>query len=475
VYSLILFGSLVLFIAVVVFYASRPYASLYHPITLYLAFHGLVFVIRPLFAYYNHYYKIYRAYEFWPTVDDKITVILAANVGLVAFLLATGVTGAVRLPLRGRALDMARRPSLTQAFLLILLLLAPLGIASLLSTGSQWGTMRMDRATGTVINTTANGWFTEAQLLLVPLSVLFGWLFRYRWWALMPLVCFVVLRAGTGGRGPFVVACLALGLMYLFELKRRWPTPRVIALVAIVIGLFYLVGQDRGSSIRTFVSSGEISDVRARWGFMETMDFGNMEFFEYVVRTVPRETGTFGYFVDNLQIFTEPIPRKLWPGKPVGAPIKMFNLMDYGNPVGITYSLPGYGWAQAGYLGVVIWCGLWGLALGAVYARFARSGQGSFAVAAYFSFLPIFVIAFRDGQLLTILRTGVFYMSPVALWYLAARALGSAGPVKQAVRARRQLTRTTPAADAPSPRRRSLAAQVVPRAWRRRGPAQPAE
>lgn len=55
------------------------------------------------------------------------------------------------------------------------------------------------------------------------------------------------------------------------------------------------------------------------------MHWANMEFLDNV-ETVPRRTGTYGFFGDNPQAFTEPIPRKLWKDKPVGAPIKMLNL-----------------------------------------------------------------------------------------------------------------------------------------------------
>ena len=239
----------------------------------------------------------------------------------------------------------------------------------------------------------------------------------------------------------------------------------MFALVIPLVALFYVVGQDRGS-VRTFLEDGKIVEVREETGFMETMDWANMEFFEYLVETVPRKTGTYGLFVDNLQVFTEPVPRKLWKDKPIGAPIKMFNLFDYGNPIGMTYSLPGYGWMQLGYAGVVLWCGLWGWCLGAIYSWFVRSRQGNFHVAFYFAFLPIFVIAFRDGGLVTILRTGVFYVTPVLVWMWTSQAMRIEDPAaltrRAALRAGR-LARQTPGTPG---RTRPAGEEIVPRAWR---------
>ena len=201
-----------------------------------------------------------------------------------------------------------------------------------------------------------------------------------------------------------------------------------------------------------------------------------MEFFEYLVETVPRKTGTYGYFVDNLQAFTEPVPRVLWKNKPIGAPIKMFDLFDYGRPIGVTYSLPGYGWMQLGYAGVVLWCGLWGYCLGAIYSWFVRSRQGNFHVAFYFAFLPIFIIAFRDGGLVTILRTGVFYLTPVLVWMWAARALGIPDPADLMRRAARLGTRRGPSPEAALPAySRRQSEDIVPRAWRGRSGPQRAE
>jgi hypothetical protein len=469
-YFFVLCASALVFAFVLAGYLRSGFASAFHPISVYLAFHGWVFVIRPFFAWFWQYRIIYEVYGFEPSLETKITVIVAANLGLLAFIAGAWRTGGMPLAFRQGPAALAHRRRLLTAFLPVVAVLGLIGVASLWSsyTLTVW-TMRSDTANGITINTTANGWFVEAQLLLVPISVLLAWLLRFRWYSLLPLVGFVLLRSGTGGRGPFVVACFAAALLWLFDRRQKWPSPRIVAVALALLGLFYLVGQDRGASVKALLNQGEVIRVEKRWDFVESMDWANLEFFEYVATVVPRQTGTYGYFIDNLQVFTEPIPRKYWKDKPVGAPIKMFNLFSYGKPVGMTYSLPGYGWAQGGYLGVIVWCGLWGLALGAIYTRFARSRQGTFAVAAYFAFLPIFVIAFRDGQLLTILRTGVFYLAPVALWYLAARALGIPEARVPVPAVRRSGIDPTPA------RRRVRSDDIVPRAWRRRPPVQPAE
>jgi len=156
----------------------------------------------------------------------------------------------------------------------VALVLSVFGVASLWSlyTTEVW-TMQRIAGTGIAVNTTGNGWFIDAQLLLVPLSVLIAWTFRFRWYALLPLIGFVVVRSATGGRGPFIVACFAAGLLWLFDRREKWPSPRVIALSVALLGLFYLVGQDRGQSVKALVNSGEVIRIEKKWDFVESMDW----------------------------------------------------------------------------------------------------------------------------------------------------------------------------------------------------------
>ena len=473
-YPILLVASLALFLVVVAGYVRSEISSVYHPITFYLLFHGLVFAIRPLFAYWYGYERLYLSYNFMPSPATKTTVIVAANLGLIAFVAAAWRSGSVRLRVRQSIAERAFRTQLVPPFLVAAGLMAPIALQSLIAVyGAGYEGMRLDAHTGVAINTTGNGWLYDAQLMLVPMGVLVAWTFRFRWWSLLPLVGFIIVRSGTGGRGPVVVACAATALLWLFDHRRRWPTLPMVAVALALLAGFYAIGRER-SVVRTYLEEGRVVEFRDRPGFMESMDWANLEFFEYVAETVPRKTGTYGYFVDNLQVLTEPIPRKLWPGKPIGPPIRMFNLFDYGKPIGMTYSLPGYGWAQLGYLGVIAWCGLWGWALGRIYAAFARSRQGNFEVAAYFAFLPIFIIAFRDGVVITVLKTGVFYLTPVLVWMLAARALGIPfhAPLGRASRAPRG-----PTGPQPRPRRQRVHVgdEIVPRAWRNRAPVTPAE
>lgn len=433
-YEVALALSVLTFAAVVLAFVRSGAFSAFHPLTFYCLFHGFVFVFRPIVAYFSDFSYVYIAYRFFPSEADKLTVILASNLGFVCFAVASLRSGGIPMQFKWDHFADLERDRLKSVFFWIAAICAPIGAYSLAtvwtsaaSTGIGYEGMVRDAGTGIYINTTGNGYLLEAQLMLATCGAMFAWLFRFKLIALLPLLLFVVFRAGTGGRGPFVTALVAVGLLYLYEQRRRIPTIRAMGMGLALVLAFTTVGDDRGSAIRRAITGDSQSEVfgitREGERFLEGMDFANMEYFEYIVYAVPQRSGTFSYFNDVLQVFTEPIPRVLWPGKPIGAPFTRVRLFDYGNPIGMTKSLPGQGWFSLGWLGVISWCSLWGWVLGWVYRRFVEGPQNSIMTAAYMMFLPIMIIAYRDGEIVTVLRQGLFFIGPLVLWHLFARGL----------------------------------------------------
>ncbi|MFN3515961.1 MAG: O-antigen polymerase [Novosphingobium sp.] len=428
-YEITLAANVFLWLAITLYYIRLPIASAFHPVSYYLFFHGFIFTFRPIVIYINQYTDLYNGYGFSPSQQDKITVMLATMLGLVCFVgtaLRTG-TAPIRFA-QDRFIDLERE-QLIKPYLFVAGLFTPLGVISALA---RWSTrandssdMVLDAATGSFINTTSTGYFDDLQILLAPLAVMLIWFYRFKWWTFIPFAVFIVLRGGTGGRWPILMACASVALMFLYQNRQKLPNIRASVLVVVALWLFQVVGSDRGAAIRKlFIDENSLSYInynRKELGFLESMDFANLEFFEYIVYVVPQRSGTFGYFLNNLQIFTEPIPRILWEGKPVGAPIKLFSLFDYGYPIGMTYSLPGEGWMQLGFIGVIIWCSLFGWFYGWVYNKFQRSKQSTLAIIAFALFTPLSLQFFRDGLLLTLVKTHAWFLMPIVLTYGFAR------------------------------------------------------
>ncbi|MEQ1640752.1 MAG: O-antigen polymerase [Novosphingobium sp.] len=443
-YDVLLIANLLLWLGLVAHFVTRPYASVFHPALYYLFFHGFIFVFRPFLVYYRDYDLVYRAYEFIPSMDDKVTVLVAAMLGLFCFYVPAVMIGRAppRFP-QDRANEAERR-ELIQPFLFATALLAPLGLISALANWSESatvsGTMVLDAGTGRNINTTGNGYFADMQLFLAPLAVMCAWLYRFKWWSFIPAAAFITLRGGTGGRWPFMMACATLALLFLYEKRKLWPDWSAALPIGAALTLFQIVGADRGKGIRElFIEDRSVGDYYSQQNaadlrFLEGMDFANLEYFEYLVYAVPQRTGTYGFFLDNLHLFTQPIPRAIWESKPIGPPIQLFSLFDYGYPIGMTYSLPGNGWVQLGYLGVAIWCALFGWLYGLAYTRFQRSLHSNPLVLIYLLFLPLSLQFIRDGWLLTIVQTNVFFLFPV--WLVVRMARLSAVPLADELRLR---------------------------------------
>ena len=426
-YDITLFASTLLF-AIVAFAFSRHHAaSVFHPVTIYLAFHGFIFVVRPIMSRIFDYDLVYTIYRFQPSIEDRITVILAASLGLLVFVSVCLRLARDPIVFVQDQFDARHREALIQPFAFACLLLVPVALYAIYETwsasASGVSSMTMDNDYGVRINTEASGYFVDLQLVLATISVMCAWLFRYRLVALMPFFLFFLLRMGTGSRGPFVFAAALLILLYLYDNRRRWPELRSAALAALVVLAFVFVVQDRGKSIRELFI--EDDSVVYSGGYdvapLEHMDFANMEYFEFVVYAVPQRTGTYDYFASNLQIFTEPIPRVWWPGKPIGPPIKFFNLFDYGRPVGITFSLPGYGWYEMGYGGVIILTALFAAFYAWIYRRMIARNHANFAVLFSMTMIATTVIAYRDGSFVSIAKMSLFYLMPIGLTFAFAK------------------------------------------------------
>ncbi len=113
-YVSLLVLSVLVYAAALFVYLRHPSASVFHPATFYLLFHGLVFVVRPIFAWYYDFDNLYQSINFKPAPWDKARVLICTNLGLVAFL-AVGLRFA-REPIEFRqdVSDVAARPRRAQ-------------------------------------------------------------------------------------------------------------------------------------------------------------------------------------------------------------------------------------------------------------------------------------------------------------------------------------------------------------------------
>jgi len=423
--ELALFAQVLFWLLVVgAFFLSRQ-ASIYHPLAFYLGFHALVFVIRPLVVHYLEFDHEFVYMQLQPTEQIFIRSLMVSSLGLFAFATAAlgiGLCEPIFKPHLPAPFTVEQRRGL----LVLTLVLAPLLGYSMYASHTDFAAE--DRG-GTFIMTGAGGYTIEAQLMAGPLVCACLAVTRFRWYALALLVPYVTYRAYSGmSRWTFVLLFIALGLMYAWQKRLKWPPWWFFIGMLPIFCMFKALGDNRtlvkrfihGESYRTeeIIGQGATALERFRTKY-DGPDFANFDFLTFVIAAVPEKTQTYTYGSQYLQLFTEPIPRKLWPGKPAGAPIGFFNLNHYGNFIGRTVSLVGDGWMSGGWLGVAITMTIVGGLLGLAHRWFWRHSEDNMVALFYLVGLAMLPQWFRDGGI-SIAKFLFWNLAPLVLWRMLA-------------------------------------------------------
>jgi hypothetical protein len=219
----------------------------------------------------------------------------------------------------------------------------------------------------------------------------------------------------------------------LYLNRRQMIRLREFALLIVVMAAFAVLGQNRNLVVE-FLRTGElnINADLANTSFGWHPDLANFDFLTYVVGKVPEVSRTWSYFTQYLGLFTQPIPRMLWPDKPVISPILLVDLNAYGRFASRTTSLVGDGWISFGYIGVIATLGLVGAAYGWFYKRFCKADVSIYYFCAYFWIQALLIQWARDGGY-RISDFFFFCLTPIFIAYCFKRYL----PPLSALRRRR--------------------------------------
>ncbi len=425
--ELALVGQVLLWLIIVGVFLASGQASIFHPLTIYLAFHGVVFVARPLLVHYVHFDSVFYFMRISPTEQDYIKTLAVSAVALVIFSVSCFLAGRIR-----SSYAMVPPPPLgieeIKALVVTTLVLSPLVAYSILisNTGGVTGESRG----GIYVMTGASGYTADAQLMAGPLICLWLAATRFSRIGLLPLIAYVGYRSYCGvGRWTIVLLFLALAVIYAWQKRVRWLPLWSVALAVPLFMLFLAIGHNRalvnnlltGQSVDEAVEPmTEQEKLKAKY---DTQEFANFDYLCYVVKFVPDRTGTFTYGTQYLQLFTEPIPRKLWPGKPLGAPVGMFNLNSYGNFYGLTVGFPGDAWMTGGWIGLIIVIGFLGLVLGRAHRWFWNHSSDNVRALFYLVALAMLPQWFRDGGI-GLAKFLLWNWLPLIIWLATGWLLG---------------------------------------------------
>ena len=420
-----------LLITAIFFRSSRP--SIFHPIAFYLVFHGIVFVLRPLLVYYANFDFVWHYIGFDPTNEQFIRALAISSAGLVTFVISChfGAKKSRKLIFSGSKIVFTEKENL--AFYILLAFFLPVIIYSFeVMTGGIGG----ERVGETFIMTDVSGYAYQAQDLIIPLLTLLLVKNRFKAFTLIPVIAYFGYRAFIGwGRWAIILSSICFLLAYCWS-QRRIRLPVFVFIIAPVLFIsFSIIGSNRDifkQYLTGQTPETTILDKSLTWQEKyDNLDFASFDFLTYIAAMVPKETGTYNYGIGWLQLFTEPIPRQLWPGKPIGAP-SFFVLSTYGNFIGLTDSLPGSGWMDGGWFGVVIISSLWGFGLGRFYKWFTWNERSKVSALIYIMAISMIVQLFRDGNI-SIFKFWLFTVPPFFLWHIIAKILDSKLPHNERV------------------------------------------
>jgi hypothetical protein len=417
------------------FFVQRRGASIFHPFSFYLAFHGVVFVIRPIMERVFSFENVFFYMGFYPSEERFQQALLLTTTALIAFAAMSCALDAAPRP-RPAAGGFSGRE--WQAFGITSLLLGPLlfysvllAIRNSINTEGTDELIQMDRDVDTGIPTFTNttGYLVDADKMLGTLSLMLIWGARFRLWSFAPLVIYLGERAYEGwARWTIVLPLASLVLLYVARSGRRWVPAAFLILAIPVYMLFQVLGENRDTVKEFFLgqptSKSALEADRSWIERQDNLDFANFDYLTYVMDVVPEKSGTYTYFTQYLQLFTEPIPRVLWPNKPIGPPIQLVNMNDYGNFGGLTVSLVGDGWMSGGWLGVIVTISIVGSITARMHRWFWRGEASGFKILTYCTFVPLTVQWFRDGGI-SIAKFMLFTIGPLLLWRYIIRSLAS--------------------------------------------------
>ncbi len=431
--ELALLLQVVVFAVVVFAFLRSGRATVFHPLTFYLLFHAVSFVMRPTLIYLFDFHTIAWRIGYLPSEAEfaKTCIITSFGLAVIAFFTLRIRHERADPDPRGVSFDRIHE----KAFWLACAVIAPLALYSMyLSLGGfgweGYAKIQVVRNLehGKFLYTNTTGYLAAAHTMLGYLAVIFMVKHRFRLLSLMPFCAYLVYRGILGhGRWFIILSLFTVSLLWLYENGKTKFKPAHYAVGFASFFLFNALGRNR-NLIRDVFGIGSARDTTPLVDGMtwferlDNLDFSAFDVVAAVTNIVPQATNSYTYFSQYLQLLTQPIPRILWPGKPVGSPIEMFNLMDYGNFWRLPPSIIGDGWMSLGWPGVFVTLAVVGTILGKLHSWFWQRRDNPFVVVTYCCFLPITIQWFRDGGI-SIAVFSFFVLGPVGVWYASYRCL----------------------------------------------------
>lgn len=412
---------------------------IYHPITIYLIYHFLGFVLRPILILLSDGSTLWMRIGFSPTVSSLFVTFLVTNICLLFVVLGFVVAHSRRSPIKlmPSYQFIVRKET---AFLVALIILATAGLYSTwmsfagagLETVLSYQTS-VDASGGQRLVGTS-GYFTALAEFIPVMCVFLLFTKKYRAIGFALIAVFVSMKLFAGAqRLSFVIILVAIFMMYHIRQGLRYPRLLPIALIMLGAFVFDILGNDRYAMRRIIAADQSISQIidsyiENRAGAALTSDIVEFDVATASISYI-HENSDYSLGTQYLRLIIWPIPRQIWPDKPVYTSI--VDLNDHGNFRFLTTSLYADTFMSFGFAGLPLAMFMLGFFFQKIYS-YAINRPGVVMVMFYWVIFLYMKTILRDGGV-TVFYFWIFSM-------IAVLVLRYAGDVKVYLEADEELT-----------------------------------
>jgi len=404
--SFVVYFNLIFFLLSFYFFYKKLGDTLFvSPLIIFFSFHFIAFILKPLLILNFSFSNVYNYIGFQKEEYNFTKTIFISLVGFISFLIGFSIyiknknlqkNVLFNLKFKKYESDIFDR----KIFILLSVFMIPIGILSLNELHQMHTRMNIENIYGIRVFVNTTGYYIYANIAMGSVFLLFAFLRNFSFFSCIPLLVYVYFRFDFGwNRSSFLMILFALGMLYFFYNANK--KKKIFIFFIFLLLVFQFTGRSRGGlSFYQF----------------DSLDLSNFESLSFIIKNIPYNTGSLTYFTQYLQLFTEPIPRIFWENKPIGAPIKYFNLLDYGNVTGLTNSLIGDGWMSFKYIGVILMLFFTGYICGKIHMNLLKNVSNNVYLFLYSVNVPLLIFWFRDGGIL-ILKIFLFHSVPIMIWY----------------------------------------------------------
>lgn len=404
--SFVVYFNLIFFLLSFYFFYKKLGDTLFvSPLIIFFSFHFMAFILKPLLILNFSFLNVYNYIGFQKEEYNFTKTIFISLVGFISFLIGFSIFIKNRNLQKNVLFNLKFKKYKSDTldrkiFILLSVFIIPIGILSLNELHQMHTRMSIGNIYNIPVFVNTTGYYIYANIAMGSLFLLFAFLRNFSFFSCIPLIIYIYFRFDFGwNRGSFIIILFALGMLYFFYNPNK--KKKIFIFFIFLLVVFQFTGRNRGGlSFYQF----------------DSLDLSNFESLSFIIKNVPYNTGSLTYFTQYLQLFTEPIPRILWENKPIGAPIKYFNLMDYGNVTGLTNSLIGDGWMSFKYIGVILMLFFTGYICGKIHMNLLKNASNNLYLFLYSLNVPLLIYWFRDGGIL-ILKIFLFHSVPIIIWY----------------------------------------------------------